>query len=349
MEQFQYMDNVMLLLLGSITISVVLSWFSIKIAPKIGLMDVPGSAEHKNHSAPVPLTGGIVLIDTIIIMILITGMWQESEIWAIAISGLIINIFGLVDDYMHLKPVTKLIGQIVGSIFLIYLGVQVNIFDSPEFIYRTGSSLDVWLNLFITVLWLVTLTNAFNFIDSSDGLSVGLSGLSAAFFLVISLSTGQTTIIYFCALLLGICIGLYFFNSYPAKLFLGDSGAQTLGFLLAAIAIVYNPNTGIQSSTWFVPILIFYVPLFDLVLVVFSRIRRKKMIHRASRDHTYHRLSSRGIPIHHSVLILHGVSLVMSMVGYLCLNLPVLFANIVFCLAILLGLTVLFVLDKNYS
>ena len=89
MEQFQYMDNVMLLLLGSITISVIIALFSIKIAPKIGLMDVPGSAEHKNHSNPVPLTGGIVLIDTLIIMMLITGLWQESEIWAIAISGLI--------------------------------------------------------------------------------------------------------------------------------------------------------------------------------------------------------------------------------------------------------------------
>ena len=242
-----------------------------------------------------------------------------------------------------------MIGQIVGAIVLIYLGVQVNIFDSPEFIYRTGSNLDNWLNLLITILWVVTLTNAFNFIDSSDGLSVGLSGLSAAFFLVISLSTGQIVIIYFCAILLGICIGLYFFNSYPAKLFLGDSGAQTLGFLLAATAIVYNPNTGIQSSTWFVPILIFYVPLFDLILVVSSRLRRNKMIYKASRDHTYHRLSSRrGIPIHHSVLILHGVSLVMSMVGYLCLNLPVIFANVVFSPTILLGITILYELDKNY-
>ena len=119
MEQFQYMDNVMLLLLGSITISVILALFSIKIAPKIGLMDVPGSAEHKNHSNPVPLTGGIVLIDTLIIMMLITGLWQESEIWAIAISGLIINIFGLVDDFIHLRPTTKLICQLCYAPFII--------------------------------------------------------------------------------------------------------------------------------------------------------------------------------------------------------------------------------------
>ena len=73
------------------------------------------------------------------------------------------------------------------------------------------------------------------------------------------------------------CIALYFFNTYPARLFLGDSGAQTLGFLLGAIAIIFDPNTGNQSSTWFVPILFFYVPLFDLVLVIVSRFRRKKI------------------------------------------------------------------------
>ena len=172
--------------------------------------------------------------------------------------------------------------------------------------------------------------------------------MSAAFFLVVSLTTGQTTLIYFCAILLGICIGLYFFNSHPASLFLGDSGAQTLGFFLAAVAIIYNPNTGIQSSTWFVPILIFYVPLFDLMLVVVSRLRRNKRIQKASRDHTYHRLADRGIPIHHSVLIMHGVSLIMSMVGYLCLNLPILFANIVFCLALSLGVAAFLELDKDY-
>ena len=190
MEQIHNLDNVMLLLLGSITIAVVLAWFSIKIAPQVGLMDIPGSADHKDHSNAVPLTGGIVLIATLIIMMIITGMWQDSEIWAILVSGFIISIFGLIDDYIDLTPTLKLIGQIIAAVVLINLGVQVNIFDSPEFIYRTGSSLDIWLNLLITILWLVTLTNAFNFIDSSDGLSVGLSGLSAAFFLVISLSTG---------------------------------------------------------------------------------------------------------------------------------------------------------------
>ncbi len=342
------MEKTILLLLGSILISIILSWISIKLAPKIGLMDIPGSADHKNHNNPIPLTGGVVLLDTMIIMFIITGMWNEHEIGPIFISGIVIGFFGLLDDFFHLTPLKKMIGQLIGTVILIYLGVQVSIFVSPEFIYRTETYFDPWFNLTITTFWLITLTNAFNFIDSSDGLSVGLGGLSAAFFLLISLSNGQSLVVHFCAILLGVCIGLYFFNSYPAKLFLGDSGSQSIGFLLGSIAIIYDPNTGAQSSTWFVPILIFYVPLFDFALVVLSRLRRRKRIHRASNDHTYHRLSQRGIPQHRSVLILHGMSLVMSMIGFLCLNLPVLFANIVFFLTIILGIIIFIELDNNY-
>ena len=342
-------DNIMLLLLASISVASFLSWISISIGPKVGLMDIPGTADHKKHIKPIPSTGGVVLLLTMLIMMLLIGNWDKPEMSAITLSSTFICIFGLLDDFINLSPIYKLTGQLIGAMLLINLGVQVNIFGSPDFIYRTDSFLDEWLNYIFTLLWLVTLTNAFNFIDSSDGLSVGLGGFSTAFFLIISLMNGQTSLTYFCSILLGVCIGLYFFNAYPARLFLGDSGAQTLGFLLSAIAIIYNPGTGSQSSTWFVPILIFYVPLFDLGLVVLSRIKRGVNIYIASQDHTYHRLFDRGVPIQHSVLVLHGASFIMSIVGYLCLNLSVMYSNIVFLLTILLGAVFFFELDKNYK
>ena len=343
------LDNVILLILASIFLSIILSWFSIKIAPKIDLMDIPDSANHKKHPNPVPLTGGIVLIDLIIIMVFLTGLWKDPKIFGVLLSGIIISIFGIFDDLFNLSPLKKFIGQIIASIILIYFGTQINFFNSPEFFYHTESKLDFWLNILFTILWLVTLANAFNFIDSIDGLAVGLSALSIAFFLFISILSEQLVIINFCAVLLGACIGLYFFNAYPARLFLGDSGAQTLGFILGAIAIIFDPNTGRQSSTWFVPILFFYVPLFDLVLVIISRLRRRKNVYVASRDHTFHRLEQIGLPIQHAVLLMHGVSLSMSMIGYLCLNLNTFYANLVFVLTLLFGLFTIIRLDKNYS
>ncbi len=349
MSPIFYLDHVILLILASILLSIILSWLSIKIAPKIDLMDIPDSANHKKHPSPVPLTGGLVLIDLIIIMVLLTGLWKDSKLFGVLLSGIIISIFGLFDDFISLSPLKKIIGQIIASLILIYYGVQINFFNSPEFFYHTESKLDLWLNIFFTILWLVTLANAFNFIDSIDGLAVGLSGLSVAFFLFISILSEQLVIINFCSILLGACIGLYFFNAHPARLFLGDSGAQTLGFILGAIAIMFDPNTGNQSSTWFVPILFFYVPLFDLLLVIVSRIRRRKNIYTASRDHTFHRLEQIGLPIQHAVLLMHGLSLIMSMVGYLCLNLNSLYANLVFVLALLFGVFTIIRLDKNYS
>ena len=348
MLQKFYIDNVILFTLISLLISTMLSWISIKIAPNIGLMDIPGSADHKNHKKPIPLTGGLVLISIIIIMVYYTKLWKSPKIFGVLVSGIFIAIFGLIDDFLNLSPIKKLSGQILGSAFLIYFGIQINFFSSPEFFYHTESKLDFWLNILFTVFWITTITNAFNFIDSFDGLAVGLSILSTVFFLFISTITGQVDILNLCSIILGACIALYFFNTYPARLFLGDSGAQTLGFLLGAIAIIFDPNTGNQSSTWFVPILFFYVPLFDLVLVIVSRLRRKKNIFKASRDHTFHRLAQMGFPIQRAVLLLHGISLTMSMVGYLCLNLNSFYANLIFILTLLFGILALKKLDKNY-
>ena len=349
MENFAQLEYIMLLLIGSIVLGLGLAQISIKIAPKVGLMDIPGSADHKKHQNPVPLTGGVILMDTMIIMILLTQMWVDAHIWAIFVSGMIIGLFGLMDDYLHLSVTKKLIGQIFGITMLIYLGVQVQFFNSPEFLIQIEEPWASWLNIIFTFLWLLTVTNSFNFIDSIDGLAVGLSGVSAGFFLLLAFATGQMSLIFLCTVILGICIALYFFNSQPASLFLGDSGAQSLGFLLASVAIIYHPEIGSQGSSWFMPILIFSVPLFDMILVVFSRIKRHKKIHKASRDHTYHRLEQRGISIHHSVLIMHGTSLLLSMIGFLCLNLPVLHANIIFGLIVLLGLGAFTILDQNYQ
>ena len=348
MKPIENLDNGILILFASIVISTILSWVSLFIAPKINLMDDPKSADHKKHKNKIPITGGIVLFITVFIISIFTDLWNNPNIWAILVSSLIIFFLGLLDDYFHLKPLQKLFGQFFGASVLIFYGVQINIFNSPEFLNSSDTMINNWLNTGFTLFWVLALANAFNFIDSIDGIVVGLSGVSTLFFFIISLTTGQEELFLFCSVLLGICIGLYFFNSHPAKLFLGDSGAQTLGFILASIAIIYNPLRGGQSSTWFVPILIFYMPLFDLILVVLSRFKRNKKIYKASRDHTYHRLSAKGVSIHHSVLIIHGVSLAMSMIGYLCLNLSTLNANLIFISSILIGIVAFIKLDKNY-
>jgi len=341
-------DHIFLLILISIVIASALSWVSIRIAPIIELMDIPGSADHKAHYQSMPVVGGLVLLDTLILTVIIFGQWSDNAILGILVSSIIIGLFGILDDYINLKMEIKLFGQILGAIVLISFGIHVNFFESPEFLFQIDMKVSRWLNVLVTILWLVTLTNAFNFIDSFDGIAAGLATLSSTFFLIISLGTGQQSMIFLCTTILGISATLYYLNSHPAKLFLGDSGAQSLGFFLASIAILYQPLEGDQASTWFIPVLIFSVPLFDLFLVVSSRFRRGKKIHKASRDHTYHRLENSGFSMTRAVLAMHGVALLLSMIGYLCINLPYILANVVFGLVLLLGLLAIFVLDKNY-
>jgi len=337
------------IILFSSIVGLILAYLSLQIAPKFGLMDDPKSAEHKVHEAPIPLTGGTVILLVIWIATFFFDLSGENPIKGIILASSIIYIFGLWDDLEHLTPTIKLIGQFFGALLLIQNGVQIHLFDSPEFFIQPGAPWDVILNISLTVFWVIAIVNAFNLIDSFDGLAVGLSALSASFFLVISIASGQREMAYFSAIILGGTFAVYFYNSHPAKLFLGDSGAQTLGFILASMAILYRPNAESQLSSWFVPILVFGVPLFDLCLVFFSRLRRRKKVHSASKDHTYHRLAQRGVDLDRAVLLMHGVSLILSVVGYLCLNLPAFLANSIFLILMSIAVSAFFILDKNYE
>ena len=148
-------------------------------------------------------------------------------------------------------------------------------------------------------------------------------------------------------MILGAGIGLYFFNSPPAVLFLGDSGSQMLGFLLAVIGISYAPINVNQSSSWVVPILLLSVPIFDAALVVVSRLRRRKPIYLAALDHTYHRLSHIGIESNRAVLLMHIVSLVLSSFAFVSLAQPPVVSNLIFLLIFVGGGLALLLLDQH--
>ncbi len=198
------------------------------------------------------------------------------------------------------------------------------------------------LDLALTFIWLVGITNAFNFVDSKDGLAVGLAGIASAFFLLVTLDAGQGPLAFLSAALTGACIGMGYFNIHPARSFLGDSGAQLLGFLLAAIGIAYTPPGLPQPSSWFVPILLLSVPIFDMVLVVFSRMRRQASLVQGNQDHTYHRLIRIGMKPSHAIASMHMAGILSGCLAFMALPLPPLWANAVFAAALLAGLFLLF-------
>lgn len=317
------------------------------LSRRLGLLDIPRSAPHKLHARPTPMVGGLALFAGLAIASWLMGLFQNTSIAALYIGGGIIFLFGLWDDLRVISPLLKFIGQILAVFVLINLGVRIRIFESPQFFIGGTGLLYVYLDWLLTLLWVVGITNAFNFVDSMDGLAVGLAGMAAAFFMLVTLDSRQPYLSRLSALLLGSCIGVYMFNSSPAQLFLGDSGAQTLGFILAVLAIDYRPQGANQSSSWLVPILVLGIPIFDTTLVVLSRLRRGKAVYTAARDHTYHRLITLGWNSNRAVLAMQVASLLLGCLAFVILTRPPLLANGIFSAILLLGVLAIAYLDSK--
>jgi UDP-GlcNAc:undecaprenyl-phosphate GlcNAc-1-phosphate transferase len=309
---------------------------AIKLAIHFQLIDHPNSSPHKIHQHPIPKAGGFAMAFGIVSLNLLSGNLQSGVIRAILVSSVVIFLFGLWDDTHRLSPQWKLIGQTLGTIILISQGVQIRMLGSMTI-----------LNIAFTLLWTIGITNAFNFVDSMDGLAVGLAAIASAFFMLVTVDAGQPSLSLLSAVILGSSIGMLYFNALPARTFLGDSGAQFLGFILAALGIAYTPPGLPQPSSWFVPILLLSIPIFDTSLVVISRLRQRKAVYQAGLDHTYHRLVSLGWPPSRAVLTMHLSAIVSGCLAFLALPLPPLWANAIFAAALLAGLLILLRLEKK--
>ena len=220
---------------------------AIWIARRAGLMDIPGSATHKLHAVPMPLAGGIAVALSVLVLVPVLRMWQK-DITRLLVAATIIFVFGLWDDAKGLGAPVKLIGQVLASTLLIASDISVHFLEGLSLPFLSGNMLIV-LDWGVTILWFVGITNAFNLIDSMDGLVVGIAGIAFAFFMGMALVSQEVFLAQFSAVFFGICIGLFVFNVSPARLFLGDAGAQTLGFILAAVAMIYSPDNLPQGSS----------------------------------------------------------------------------------------------------
>lgn len=334
-------------LLASLAVVLILGWLSIRLAWRVKLVDQPGSAPHKLHHQATPLAGGVALLITLLLCEWFLGTPNDPSVRAAFWAVIPVFLFGLWDDYKGLPPLVKLLGQVIAAVILIACGVYIRIFESPEFFFSGSGLFYRYLDWLLTILWVVGITNAFNFVDSMDGLAVGLGGMAAAFFILLTLDAEQTLLAQHSALIVGVCMGLYFYNAPPALLFLGDSGAQSLGLFLATLAIAYRPQGAFQTSSWLVPVILLAVPIFDSVLVIFSRLRRRRPIYSAARDHTYHRLLFMMESPNRAVLTMQMSAFALNCLAFLGLNQPPLEANVIFLLVLLLGIVALLYLDRR--
>ncbi len=249
-------------------------------ALRLGIMDQPSA--RKIHSAPVPLMGGAAIY---VAFIAALALWGErsyvNEVVGIFVGATLVSIVGALDDSRGLGSYLKLLFQVAAASILILSGVQVRLFDG-------------FLDIILTLLWVVGVTNAFNLLDNMDGLSSGVATIAAAFFTLLAAMSDQYLVGTLAAALCGACIGFLVYNWNPARVFMGDTGSLFLGFLLAAVGIKLRFPANSASITWMIPILVLALPVFDTTLVFFSRLRRgKNPLTTAGKDHVSHRLARR--------------------------------------------------------
>ncbi len=271
-------DQVILIFLAALALAVGGTPLARRLAFRSGMVDAPSG--RKYHSAPTPLLGGAAIYAACILAIILFGdRFYVRQAAGIVIGASLISFLGFWDDRWALPALVKLLGQLLPAIVLVITGVQVAIFPAP------------WLNILLTLLWVLFITNAVNFLDNMDGLSAGVAAVASAFFLLLAALSGQYLVGILAAAVFGACLGFLVYNYNPASIFMGDTGSLFLGFLLAAVGIKLRFPSNVPAVTWLIPVLVLGVPIFDTSLVILSRLRRRRNpFTTPDRDHLSHRL-----------------------------------------------------------
>lgn len=283
-----------------------------KFAENIGAVDQPSARRINDH--PIPRMGGIAILCGLMVSILLFADLTQ-QVQGIIIGALIIAVMGALDDIFNLNPWLKLFGQIVATAVAIACGVVVDGFTN--FVSFNGtvflSQVPAYL---LTGIWIVGCTNAINLIDGLDGLAVGMTAISSItlFFISVRVSDSNISVLLVC--LIGACAGFWPYNWNPAKIFMGDVGSQTLGFMLSTVSVIglFKMHALV---TMLLPVLAMAVPLADTVFAIVRRLLKGQSPFHADKGHFHHRLLALGLTQKQAVTVLYGISIVLGIFAYL--------------------------------
>jgi UDP-GlcNAc:undecaprenyl-phosphate GlcNAc-1-phosphate transferase len=284
------------------------------------------------HKKPTAMLGGVAIWLTVIICFFV---FIPPTVYGavILLASTFLFVVGLVDDVLHIKPYQKLIGQVLGSAFVVYYGLSLP---------WTGS---VLLNMALAIFWLIGITNAINLLDNMDGLASGIAIIAAGFLALSFVNTGQFTEALIMLLFAAALLGFLMYNSNPASIFMGDCGSMFVGFFLASSALI-NVSGGRSRSllpVLAVPILVLFIPIFDTTFVTVLRKLSGRAASQGGRDHTSHRLVALGMSERHAVWMLYGFAALSGLLAILVQR-----ARLDVSLAAIAGFTILLTLLGVY-
>jgi UDP-GlcNAc:undecaprenyl-phosphate GlcNAc-1-phosphate transferase len=303
---------------GSFVVAAVLMPIAIYILRRYGVMDQV--AENKIHEHPVPRAGGVVIFIAFAVGVLLPN-YRDNPMKGIMLGAAVCLLVGAIDDWRGVRATVKFFTLIGVTFIMSQYGVLLRIFN----LY--------WLDLLLTILWVVGVTSAFNGLDNMDGLAGGVATVVSTMFLFIALQAffaagTETNLSWFGLLasgLIGANLGFLIYNYKPARIFMGDSGSFFLGFTLAALGVMgeWSENRIVSVS---IPVLILGVPIFDFAYILVARIVRgetksiRQVIEHCAPDHLSHRLVWIGFSQRQSVLLIYLISIAMGVSGVLLRN-----------------------------
>ncbi len=334
--------------------SLAATWLCKKIAIRFGIVDKPDDLV-KTHKEPVAYLGGLGILaglcGGILVSIYFLGDMQLSREmikWLLGIvAGAIIACFvGLVDDIFNLKPGQKMLGQIFAAMILVFVGILPNLyFINYLFGITIPTNIEIVLSVLVVVFFVLGATNSLNLLDGLDGLCAGVTGIITMGMLVLSihLATWATNglddpndhvRLIVCVALVGGVFGFLPFNRYPAKIFMGDAGSMLLGFIMAAIMILFARGA---VRWWMASIVVFGLPILDTAVAMVRRLVNHRPLFVSDRGHIYDQLIDRGVPLKKTVRTFYALAGVYVFIGLAMSQVRTRYAGVVYILVVVIS------------
>ena len=273
--------------LATAGVSTVLTPWAMRVALKKNLLDHPGG--HKSHDTAVPYLGGLAIVTSFVLLVAAVSLaWPpnsgRNELLIVLAVAVFLALVGLIDDVRHVSPAWRIMAESAAAAVVWSGGTGVMVTTSEA------------LNMGLTVLWVVGITNAFNLLDNMDGLAAGIAAISSMTIFAIAATNGQFLVATLAVSLTGCAVGFLRHNFHPARVYMGDGGALFIGFLVAYLGIKLRFEGGRLVSA-LVPVLVCSVAIFDTTLVTISRLATGRSPFLGGRDHISHRLVHLGLPV----------------------------------------------------
>jgi UDP-GlcNAc:undecaprenyl-phosphate GlcNAc-1-phosphate transferase len=257
------------------------------MARLLGAVDRPD--ERRLNRRPIPRLGGLAIFLGIVVPAL-AFLDLSGESRGVLLGAAVATVVGAVDDFRGLSPPTKLAGQVAAAAIPPAFGVWIDHFTFP---FLGVVDLPSWVGVPISMLFIVAVMNMVNFLDGLDGLAAGVCGISGLTFSILALSLGKPDPAILSAIVAAGCLGFLRHNFFPARIFMGDSGALCLGFILASVSIQGLFKTA-STVVLVLPLLVLAVPIIDTSFVVARRLKYSQPIYAADRSHLHHRFMNIG-------------------------------------------------------